>query len=250
MKSKASFDPSTLGSGGDLFSDHPDLDDSDAEKKARWFFDVPIDPTTRSRRNRAQGAIVHVDGDVPVRDFVNDTAIEMTFGRRIALALSKRSWYYPGDKKVQPTDSSKAGVESKAEERMDVPSLEQGWAYFEHSILPRYITKDDKGQDVSRSFIDRIKLMNSKLDKAEPGERRLNTKLYDPIFTPLSQMGDFGLGFGLYFATLRAVGIVTLIAGLVSLPNILYFRSSEYSNRQEGVHWALKGSVSFRIYKL
>lgn len=246
LKSKASFDPSTLGSGaGDLFSDHPDLDGSDAERKNKWFFDVPIDPTaTSSRRNRVKGRMVHLDGNAPVRDFEKDVSGEMTFGRRIALSLRKRSWYYPGDKKVQPAESSEHGVvESKAEEKENIPSLEQGWAYFEHSVLPRCIVRDEKGQEENRSFIHRIRLLNSKLEKAEPGERHLNTKLYDPIFTPLSQMGDFGLGFGLYFATLRAVGIVTFIAGLVSLPNILYFRSSDYSNRQEGVHWALKGSA-------
>lgn len=243
LKSKASFDPSTLGSGGDLFSDHPGLEDSNAEKKHKWFFDVPIDPATSSRRNKMQDRIIHTDVNLPVRDFEKDGASEMTFGRRIALSLSKQSWYYPGDKKVQPAQASENGVESKAEEMINVPSLAQGWAYFEHVILPRYIVDEDKEKDAGGSFFHRIGLLNSKLEKAEPGEKHVNTKLYDPFFTPLSQMGDFGLGFGLYFATLRAVGIVTFIAGLVSLPNILYFHSSEYSNGQEGVHWALMGSA-------
>jgi hypothetical protein len=109
----------------------------------------------------------------------------------------------------------------------------------------RYIaTLDDKEYRKGCSCLDRMKLLNAKLEKAESGEMHMNSKLYDPIFTPLSQMGDFGLGFGLYFATLRAVAVVTFLGGLVSLPNILYFRSSGYSNGQEGVHWALKGSVS------
>lgn len=242
VKSRASYDPSTLGSGGDLFSDHPDLDDSDAGKKNKWFFDVPIDPTTSSLSHRFQGKDYGVE-NLPVRDFEKDPTWDITYGRKIALSLRKQSWYYPGDKRVQPEKSSENGVESKAEKN-EIPSLEQGWAYFEHVILPRYIVNDGRGQDLRDSFLDRVKLLKSTLEKAVPGEMRLNTKLYDPIFTPLSQMGDFGLGFGLYFATLRAVGIVTFIAGLVSLPNILYFRSFEYSNRQEGVHWALKGSVS------
>lgn len=251
-KSKASFDPSTLGSGHDLFSDNPDVRDSDtADKKYKWFFDVPIDPSTPAiRRNRIHGVeggvgVIGGGAIMSVRDFQKDLPMEMTYGRRLALSFMKQSWYYPGDKRVNPTNASENAVEIKGqdEKREDNPSLELGWAYFEHVVLPRYIINSGKGQDAAGSCCDRIKLMNAKLEKAEPGEMHLNSRLYDPIFTPLSQMGDFGLGFGLYFATLRAVGIVTFVAGLVSLPNILYFGSSEYSNGQEGVHWALKGSA-------
>jgi hypothetical protein len=36
------------------------------------------------------------------------------------------------------------------------------------------------------------------------------------------------LGIGLYFSTLRAIAFITLIAGCLSIPNILYFNSDEY----------------------
>ena len=39
---------------------------------------------------------------------------------------------------------------------------------------------------------------------------------------------DFGLGIGLYFSTLRAITFITLLAGVVSIYNILYFASDEY----------------------
>lgn len=39
---------------------------------------------------------------------------------------------------------------------------------------------------------------------------------------------DFGLGIGLYFSTLRAITVITFLAGLVSIYNIMYFASDEY----------------------
>jgi hypothetical protein len=44
----------------------------------------------------------------------------------------------------------------------------------------------------------------------------------------LPQLGDFGLGLGLYFSTLRAITIITLILGLISVYNINYFASDDY----------------------
>jgi len=77
---------------------------------------------------------------------------------------------------------------------------------------------------------------------AESGERYFQTKLYHPFCTPLNQLGGFGLGIALYFTTLRAVMILLFIAGLVSIPNFLYFSGPEYSNNQENIFWALRGS--------
>ena len=69
------------------------------------------------------------------------------------------------------------------------------------------------------------------------------TKLYSPVFTPISQMGDFGLGTGLYFTNLRAMTIITFVLGLINIPNMLYFNSDAYSGGQPGVFIALKGSA-------
>jgi len=35
------------------------------------------------------------------------------------------------------------------------------------------------------------------LTRADPGESKFPTRLYSPLFTPLSQLGDFGIGVGL-----------------------------------------------------
>jgi hypothetical protein len=81
------------------------------------------------------------------------------------------------------------------------------------------------------------------LTKASPGESTYPTRLYSALFTPLSQMGAFGIGIGLYFSTLLGVSFITLVAGLINLPNIMYFAGDEYSNGQPGVSWSLRGSA-------
>ena len=63
-----------------------------------------------------------------------------------------------------------------------------------------------------------------------------------PLRTHCSQPCDFGLGIGLYFLTLLDVVILTLWPDSTP-PNILYFSSKEYSQRQPGVTLLLKGSA-------
>lgn len=46
------------------------------------------------------------------------------------------------------------------------------------------------------------------------------------------QLGDFGLGFGLYFSTVRAIRNILLIAGFISAFNIYFFASSAYDNSE------------------
>jgi hypothetical protein len=85
---------------------------------------------------------------------------------------------------------------------------------------------------------------NQKMTAAQPGESHFPTKLYPLLSTPLSQLGDFGLGFGIYFATIKAYAILVLLGGILSIPNIYYFASSDYNHGpQEGVPTLLKGSA-------
>ena len=217
---------------------------------------------------------VHKYSDSP---FLDDPTYEMTLGRRIALSLQVFSWYQP---RGRHWDVEGLGLQS-------------AWAYFEHSILPRYIVKnsqtslleDDKlrkrskvdvytseaestdGEDDDNTnnftndsnvddWLDRPKMspvrqagggqkiqQKGDLERAKPGESTMPTRLYSPLFTPLSQLGDFGIGVGLYFSYLRAVSFITLIAGCINLPNIFYYASDEYSKRQPGVLFPLKGSA-------
>ncbi|KAL3827557.1 hypothetical protein ACHAXA_002054 [Cyclostephanos tholiformis] len=243
----------------------------------------PVDVDMRDSERRRPPVInrrsLHKHSDSP---FLSDPLNEMTLGRRIALHLQQFSWYQP---RGRHWDVEGLGLQS-------------AWAYFEHSILPRYIVgkfdwntheppklprnekskrrngvsvykrdlSTDAGDDAvstgEESDIDdwlytakpkmphtstgddgRDFWQKGDFDRAEPGECTMPTKLYSPFFTPLSQLGDFGIGIGLYFSYLRAVAFIALIAGCINLPNILYYASDEYSKCQPGVQFLLKGSA-------
>jgi len=213
-------------------------------------------------------------------DFLQDPPRHMTMGRRIALWLARTypSLYDPnGTADKDPQHEDHVHTDQK-------PSLEIAWAFFEHVTLARYIVREKQSnQSTSRGMTlppppseDHIEgdldssngvceqddnlqaqLYNyhyrqakkafrgeRKMTVAEPGESYYKTKLYPIISTPLSQLGDFGLGFGLYFATIRAYALLALLGGILSIPNIMYFASSEYDyNQQEGVPTLLKGSA-------
>ena len=43
------------------------------------------------------------------------------------------------------------------------------------------------------------------------------------------------MGIGLYFSTLRAICVITFIAGLINLYNMLYFASDDYTEVRDDV---------------
>lgn len=133
-----------------------------------------------------------------------DNLEDMTYSRRIARNLSKYDWYYP------------------RRQGCDV-SLDDGWAYFEHITLYRHTKKDptiEQHED------------DTGLDKTDPGEKRFPTQLYGFWSTPNDQLGDFGIGIGIYFSTTWWLGVITFIAGCISIPNIHYYYSDEYSEAE------------------
>jgi len=190
-------------------------------------------------------------------DFLKDDVRDMTFARRIALSLIDKKWYNPkagetkekeGEDKTNdgPSPSNGADDPEGKKEASTIkacdfddemhcrqPNLEKAWAYFEHVALYRYLVPPDEGNKQKKNICVRAfrKLFmkgNKKFEKAEPGEDDAPTRLYSPIFTPHKQLGDFGLGIGLYFSTLRAFAIITFVAGLFSIYNIMYFASDDY----------------------
>lgn len=200
-------------------------------------------------------------------DFLTDDVHEMTLGRRIALVLAKYSWYNPSLNKVYRNDQEQNHQEdedstavvsvrsSSTRDRMEAltsTSLQEAWAYFEHTILPRYVLLHHTayqqhqrgGQGLCARTMEKYRQAHQPLEIAEPGEKYLKTRLYSPYFTPTRNMGDFGLGFGLYFSTLQALAFLFFAAGCLNIPNILFFAGKDYSNYQPGVKYLLKGSVS------
>jgi hypothetical protein len=130
-------------------------------------------------------------------DFLMDDKEEMTFGRRIALSLINMTWYNPSAavKDEAPealiSPASRTSAHGDFERNLSQkPSLEKAWAYFEHVALYRYIL-EEKPKSKKNIFIRMIRKFqkgDKRMNKAEPGERDLKTKLYDPIFTPHSQV--------------------------------------------------------------
>ena len=242
----------------DIDGDGDDSDDSDGAS---------------SHEGRPRRPPVMVRGQKCVESpFLSDPLHEMTWGRRIALRMQHVSCYRPRGRGAW--DAQGVGLQS-------------AWAYFEHSVLPRYVVKDgsprgsgagygrgmDGGQDSEKDggdsdddWLDTSKQSKNRqkrgrgdaggarnsnrgcfqrgdLSKAEPGESKYPTRLYCSLCTSLSQLGDMGIGIGLYFSSLRAVAFITLVAGLISIPNILYFASDDYSKGQPGVRLLLRGSA-------
>lgn len=90
-------------------------------------------------------------------------------------------------------------------------SLSKGWAYFEHFTLPRRFLVKSGGHHV----------------RAPPGETK-ETKLYSAFLTPQSSLSDWGIGVGMYFSTLSSLTVIFLLAGLLSLPNTIFYSSDAY----------------------
>mmetsp|Transcript_40564 Transcript_40564/g.62421 ORF Transcript_40564/g.62421 Transcript_40564/m.62421 type:complete len:1082 (-) Transcript_40564:80-3325(-) len=162
-------------------------------------------------------------------DFLQDKIGHMTYSRRIALYLGgKYSWYNP---QLAESEEQQEGP------AVEKPSIAKAWAFFEHVTLNRYEVPQDH-QSVSTRGLDAEGIHKRclhgvcrgerKLEMAEPGESEIPTKLYSAIHTPLSQLGDFGLGYGLYFSTLRAFAVLAFFAGIINIPNLMYFSSAEY----------------------
>eukprot|EP00551_Chaetoceros_affinis_P010403 CAMPEP_0203684632 /NCGR_PEP_ID=MMETSP0090-20130426/48136_1 /ASSEMBLY_ACC=CAM_ASM_001088 /TAXON_ID=426623 /ORGANISM="Chaetoceros affinis, Strain CCMP159" /LENGTH=926 /DNA_ID=CAMNT_0050553809 /DNA_START=252 /DNA_END=3032 /DNA_ORIENTATION=- len=144
---------------------------------------------------------------------------EKTNGHKIASYLKRFKFYFPA--KDQETIEIPGNEEDGAPPRIiEPPDLEKAWHFFENQCLPRRLANvKDPGE--GREYM-----------RASPGDTR-PTKLYPVIGTPLLDMSDFGIGVGMYFKTIRFFGCVTFLAGLLSVPTMLYYQSPDYSPSDE-----------------
>ncbi|KAL3940561.1 MAG: hypothetical protein SGBAC_004917 [Bacillariaceae sp.] len=156
----------------------------------------------------------------PKIDFLKDEKSSMTYSRRIALSLMNKKWYNPKAEANDGVafDTSARSGQSGLSTVVAKPSLEKAWAYFEHFALNRCIIDDSGAADSKDS------------KKAEPGENTMATRLYSPIRLAHAQLGDFGIGIGLYFSTLRLILFLTIVSGFINSINIQFFASSSYQS--------------------
>mmetsp|Transcript_23023 Transcript_23023/g.32432 ORF Transcript_23023/g.32432 Transcript_23023/m.32432 type:complete len:948 (+) Transcript_23023:108-2951(+) len=146
-----------------------------------------------------------------------DEAREMTFSRLVVEKfLMNKKWYNP--------NSGKAGA----------PSLKKAWAHFEHVTLGRRKIEDGHGS------------RRKNFQKANPGAEGEKTALYPVITTPQYAFREWGIGVALYFQNIRSTFMILLVAGLISIPNIVFFRSSRYggdSHDQSAIPLFIRGSA-------
>lgn len=203
---------------------------------------------TKTKSSQPEEAAPSASKTPPTIDFLQDPPEEQTYSRQLATWLCQN---YPAVYGLPSTNYSSNNSTASTQS----PSFAKAWAFFEHVTLERYMLLDntddnDEPQQQQHSKSKRQQLQHTfhqgdrKLSIAEPGENQCPTRLYSPLTTPLSQLGDFGLGFGLYFATVRDFALLLLVGGLLSLPNILFFASEDYdANANKNLPNLLKGSA-------
>jgi len=138
----------------------------------------------------------------------NDEPHHMTASRRLARYLSTYTWYNPQLTSPHPNR----------------PNIDKAWAYFEHFTLARHFLPDKEGAS------------SDYLRKAGPGERDRPTRLYSVLNTPEVDLCDWGIGVGVYFFTLRSLGIIMFLAGLINVPALIYYGSDEYSHSHDAMN--------------
>ena len=180
----------------------------------------------------------------------------MTWGRRIAIFLSqvrisvlkiyleiynkdlnslflKYRWYNPTSTSEEPHYEDEEALKEALLKYGDTTGdLLEGWEFFEHITLPRHMVPRPRQE---------------RLEKVNPGYIGEETQLYSVWKTPYEDLGDFGLAIGVYFHTALALAFITLIAGVMNIPNILYYWSSDYD--ASSIHVSSTG-VYFRLSPL
>lgn len=104
-------------------------------------------------------------------------------------------------------------MEGAADAEPPPPDFQKAREFQRNIVLPRYEKEVDKKGKVNYR-------------KKEPGE--LGGHLYGIWSTPLEQLGDFGLGVGLYYHLVVMMTVILVIAGLINSWTIDYFMSPEY----------------------
>ena len=120
----------------------------------------------------------------------DDHPRDMTYGRRLALYLSRYGWYNSA-LNLEIVDRFTFGDDTTDVVSVSPPNLDVAWEFFEHQMLPRRIAKTE----------DSIKKEGNNLSyrRVEPGEQEDVSKLYPIWNTPFTDLGDFGHGVGRSF---------------------------------------------------
>ena len=199
----------------------------------------PPDTTTMKRREHEHEERATTSGNILAYDFatVANDSIEIEDVPDVAVEKD-----IAGTSSEDEVCMDSGCFDKETHNGDEKPDLRKGWVYFEHAALYRY--RDEAGVgDHSKTKKKTKTKTKTKYELAEVGEQTVPTKLYSPFWTPHKQLGNFGLGIGLYFSTLRAMIVTTLLCGLLSLYNIIYFASDEYDSAPKVKSLFLWGSA-------
>eukprot|EP00612_Vaucheria_litorea_P004378 CAMPEP_0171462724 /NCGR_PEP_ID=MMETSP0945-20130129/6640_1 /TAXON_ID=109269 /ORGANISM="Vaucheria litorea, Strain CCMP2940" /LENGTH=804 /DNA_ID=CAMNT_0011989293 /DNA_START=60 /DNA_END=2474 /DNA_ORIENTATION=- len=107
-------------------------------------------------------------------------------------------------------------------------STELAWAHFKNTTLPRRVKENLKGQEYWR--------------KCESGE--CGGELYEIWGTKLKELGDFGLGIGLFFHMDYILCFAMLLAGIINTYTMAYYMSTDYQPTYPDLSFSLFGSAA------
>jgi hypothetical protein len=111
------------------------------------------------------------------------------------------------------------------DESPNAPSIRTAWEYFHTDTLPRREQRE-----------------NNTFRKLEPGEK--GGELYSVLWTPISELGDFGLGVGMYFSSLLLYAGIIFLCALFYTPAIAHYRSDNYNHPSHFSDVSLSGSAA------
>lgn len=241
-----SHDPVALDDG-DKNEMEKDVQREDAAAPART-----IKPIQEGKKNSTKASVKESVADDTLTSANEKTLVEtkdsgntlvfkeqhITFGRRVSRVLSSipclGNIYNPTQTKTAIIVKGANIEEGRPEKSVPPPSLEKGWEFYEHWILPRcFVNKtltpsENEDSTSVSSFFKRWIGNQRKYIRADAGEKEHETMLYPLWGTSMADMADFGTGVGLYFKMLRYFMVVTFIAGLLSIPLMVYY-SKEYA---------------------
>ncbi len=185
-------------------------------------FKLPSRPTPAQQRRELSNNEGLNDDEV---DLVLDQLAEAEHTSLMGGVLGKQTW----SRYLVDNYFSKYKWYNPNRDNPDI-SLAKGWAYFEHFTLPRRFAAKSGGHHV----------------RAPPGETN-ETKLYSAFRTPQDSLSDWGIGMGMYFSTLSSFVVILLLAGILSIPNILYYSSDQYdpSSNRQGDNFSLMRVLQF-----
>jgi hypothetical protein len=140
------------------------------------------------------------DSDSGHFNFLKDDPKEMTRARRIAKKVMNQKWYNPNaGKPIPDMDQDSQLLMNAGSIQRILPSIEKAWAYFEHVTLTRYISSDNNKNTADMSVWQRYRYGftngNEEFERAQPGEKRMRTRLYDWISTPHKQVCTTTFGY-------------------------------------------------------